>query len=266
MHRDRPGEPDPHELGEYRGPVDHPLAGLHHRTPHRAVPVLLFALHEHVLGRHNRQILRDHPRGHGELLALHPQMPGVDERADVARVEAAQQMHQHTGVEPQAAVGVGVVANADVVLLAQLLPPFQGLASLVHFLPVLLRGRVELEVPQLEQAHVGLVHRPQQRLDPGPVGQQQIGVARDHRNRESVLDEDLGRLGQGRARVVRVHRVPGPHGQVVPLHAEVVGQLHQLGDALLLQHLRKDHQFHPSAPRLRFSVPLSTFANTLSIK
>ena len=132
-------------------------------------------------------MLARHRQAEVERFAVDREVAGVEIRAQVGGVEVAQQVHQRGGVEAHAVVGVGVVADLDVVNAGQLLPRGKGPAHVVHLLPVVHRLRLEPEIAQLEQPHVGAVHRRQQRLCQGMVGREQIEVARNHANLQAGL-------------------------------------------------------------------------------
>ena len=120
----------------------------------------------------------------------------------------------------------------------------EGPAHVLHLLPVVHRLRLEPEIAQLEQPHVGAVHRRQQRLCQRMVGREQIEVARNHANLQSgLLHLRLG-LRQGGGRVVRVDRMAGPHRQVIAVVAVPLCQFDQFGNTLFLEHLAENDQFH----------------------
>ena len=106
---------DAAQLGENSRPVDDPLARGHPARSRRAVTVPGDTLNQDILHREDAQIFARHRQPKIERLAVNREVAGVQIRAQVGRIEVAQQVHQRRRVQPHAVVRVRVIADLDVV-------------------------------------------------------------------------------------------------------------------------------------------------------
>ncbi len=206
-----------------------------------------FAGDDHVFDRDDAEPGLEHFGSHGKIFAFDAEVARVDVSTEIFRVKALQQMSHGCAVQADVFVAVGVVADFDIVLAGERPPGEDGSAGAGQFSGIVHRVRIEWEVAEFEQSHVGGVHGGEQGFCAWLVRAQKRAFAGDHADIKAVVPENLN-SGKEFFRVFGIDRVAFADAEVKAVQLPLPADLGQFFDGALWHQLGEHEKFHGDTP------------------